>query len=85
MDTTETRDLLLEYFVDKIFVGQGELTIASWFFDHGAEVTFEELTKAKEMGEALTIEFNASPEVEMGRIELPSDDAKPKTSPGAVC
>lgn len=23
--------------------------------------------------------------VEMGRIELPSDDAKPKTSPGAVC
>lgn len=61
MDTTETRDLLLEYFVDKIFVGQGELTIASWFFDHGAEVTFEELTKAKEMGEALTIEFNASP------------------------
>ena len=61
MDTTKTRDLLLEYFVDKIFVGQGELTIASWFFDHGAEVTFEELTQAKEMGEALTITVSASP------------------------
>lgn len=50
MDTPEIRDLLLEYFVDKIFIGPGEPTIASWFFDHGAEVGFEELSQAKEMG-----------------------------------
>ena len=79
MDTPETRDLLLEYFVDKIFVGPGELTIASWFFDHGAEVTFEELSDAKEMGEALTIEFSASPpEVEMAGIEPASVDDAPR-------
>ena len=78
MDAPETRDLLLEYFVDKIFVGPGELTIASWFFDHGAEVTFEELSDAKEMGEALTIEFNASPEVEMAGIEPASVDDAPR-------
>lgn len=63
MDDPETRKMLLEYFVDKIFVGRETLTIASWFFDHGEELTYENLMEAKEMGEALTLsrEFNASP------------------------
>lgn len=50
MDTPETRDLLLEYFADKTFIGPGEPTIVSWFFDHRAEVSFAELSQAKEMG-----------------------------------
>ncbi|MCH4160868.1 MAG: hypothetical protein LKF41_02360 [Bifidobacterium sp.] len=35
MDSRETRGLLFEYFIDKIFVGDKTLTIASWFFDGG--------------------------------------------------
>lgn len=84
MDTPETRDLLLEYFVDKIFVGPGELTIASWFFDHGAEVTFEELSDAKEMGEALTIEFSASPRGGDGGNRTRVRRRCTEASPGAV-
>lgn len=84
MDAPETRDLLLEYFMDKIFVGPGELTIASWFFDHGAEVTFEELSDAKEMGEALTIEFNASPRGGDGGNRTRVRRRCTEASPGAV-
>ncbi|MDO5501287.1 MAG: recombinase family protein [Propionibacteriaceae bacterium] len=61
MDTAETRGLLFEYFVDKIFVGAATLTIASWFFDHGAECTYEELEEMRETGEVLNVEFNTSP------------------------
>ena len=61
MDTPQTRDLLFEYFVDKIFVGATTLTIASWFFDHGAEFTLADLDEMKETGEVLNVEFNTSP------------------------
>lgn len=46
MDTRETRELLFEYFIDKIFVGATTLTIASWFFDHGAEFTLADLDES---------------------------------------
>ncbi|WP_392452444.1 recombinase family protein [Corynebacterium dentalis] len=61
MDTPQTRDLLFEYFVDKIFVGAATLTIASWFLDHGAEFTLDDLNEMKETGEVLNVEFNTSP------------------------
>ena len=61
MDNIETRDLLLEYFVDKIFVGASTLTIASWFFDHGAEFTLADLDELKQTGEVFNVEFNTSP------------------------
>lgn len=61
MDAPETRDLLFEYFVDKIFVSANALTIASWFFDGGEEITFADLIKAQETGEVLNVEFNTSP------------------------
>ncbi|WP_183373742.1 recombinase family protein [Helcobacillus massiliensis] len=61
MDTRETRELLFEYFIDKIFVGATTLTIASWFFDHGAEFTRADLDEMKETGEVLNVEFNTSP------------------------
>ena len=61
MDTAETRDLLFEYFVDKIFVGVDTLTIASWFFDRGAEIRFEDLAEAQQAGEVLNVEFDTSP------------------------
>ena len=59
MDTAETRDLLFEYFVDKIFVGATTLTIASWFFNGGAEITHEDLAEARKKGEVS--EFDTSP------------------------
>ncbi len=65
----QTRDLLFEYFVDKIFVGAATLTIASWFLDHGAEFTLDDLNEMKETGEVLNVEFNTSPEVELRGIE----------------
>lgn len=61
MDTAETRDLLFDYFVDKIFVGAGSLTIASWFFSGADEITFEDLAEAQQVGEVLNVEFNTSP------------------------
>ncbi|MCT2025418.1 hypothetical protein [Dermabacter hominis] len=42
----------LEYFVDKIFVGREALTIASWFFDHGEEVTTRTSSKQRKRGSA---------------------------------
>lgn len=59
MDTPETRELLFDYFVDKIFVGATTLTIASWFFNGGAEITHEDLAEAKKTGEVS--EFDTSP------------------------
>lgn len=61
MDSKETRDLLFDYFIDKIFVGAKTLTIASWFFDKGTAITFDNLAEAKQTGEVLNIEFNTSP------------------------
>ena len=59
MDTPETRELLFDYFVDKIFVGAETLTIASWFFNGGAEITHEDLAEARKKGEVS--EFDTSP------------------------
>lgn len=61
MYSKETRDLLFDYFIDKIFVGAKTLTIASWFFDKGTAITFDNLAEAKQTGEVLNIEFNTSP------------------------
>lgn len=63
MDTKETRDLLFEYFVDKIFLSPDTLTIASWFFGGAAEITLADLRETKEKGEASTLakEFDTSP------------------------
>lgn len=59
MDTPETRELLFDYFVDKIFVGAETLTIASWFFNGDSEITHEDLAKARKKGEVS--EFATSP------------------------
>ena len=61
--------------VDKIFVGDSTLTIASWFFDGGAEITHEDLALRWDAGEVLTLsrEFNTSPGVEVAGIEPASD------------
>ncbi|MFT8330969.1 recombinase zinc beta ribbon domain-containing protein [Bifidobacterium psychraerophilum] len=61
MGSRETRDLLFEYFIDKIFVGDKTLTIASWFFDGGQAITLDDLPEAKQTGEVLNIEFDTSP------------------------
>ncbi|MFT9110598.1 MAG: hypothetical protein ABF453_04010 [Bifidobacterium psychraerophilum] len=61
MDSRETRALLFEYFIDRIFVGDKTLTIASWFFDGGRAITLADLPKAKQMGKVLNIEFDTSP------------------------
>ncbi|MDN5973227.1 hypothetical protein [Bifidobacterium crudilactis] len=61
MDSKETRGLLFEYFIDKIFVGDKTLTIASWFFDGGQAITLDDLPEAKQTGEVLNIEFDTSP------------------------
>ena len=58
---TALYDLLFDYFVDKIFVGVDTLTIASWFFDRGAEIRFEDLAEAQQAGEVLNVEFDTSP------------------------
>lgn len=66
MDSVETREQLLRYFVDKIFVWPETLSIASWFYDHGSEITHENLVQAK-IGEAPTLsrEFSTSLGVEV--------------------
>jgi hypothetical protein len=61
MDSRETRGLLFEYFIDKIFVGDKTLTIASWFFDGGQAITIDDLLEAKKTGEVSNIEFDTSP------------------------
>ncbi len=61
MDSKETRDLLFEYFIDRIFVGDKTLTIASWFFDGGQAITLDDLPEAKQTGEVPNIEFDTSP------------------------
>ncbi|MGO3358925.1 MAG: hypothetical protein ACTILK_08055 [Bifidobacterium crudilactis] len=61
MNSRETRDLLFEYFIDRIFVGDKTLTIASWFFDGGQAITLDDLPEAKQTGEVLNIEFDTSP------------------------
>lgn len=57
MDTPETRDLLFDYFVDKIFAGVKTLTIASWFFNGGAEITVADLAEARKWGSAIARHF----------------------------
>lgn len=47
MDDPATRAMLLEYFVDKVFVNPTTLTVASWFYDHGEPITWEQLQEAK--------------------------------------
>ncbi|MCS4532303.1 hypothetical protein NXS13_07260 [Corynebacterium sp. ES2730-CONJ] len=39
LDDTDTRAMLPEYFVDKIYVGENTLTAVSLFYDHGERVT----------------------------------------------
>ena len=85
MDTRETRELLFEYFVDKIFVGATTLTIASWFLDHGAEFTLDDLNEMKETGEVLNVEFNTSPRGGDGGNRTRVRRLAPRYSPGAVC
>ena len=61
MDTRETRDLLFDYFISKIFVSAASMTIVSWFFDGGPDISFADLAEAKKTGEVLNIEFDTSP------------------------
>lgn len=63
MDTTQTSDMLFDYFVDKVFVGVTTLTIASCFFDGAAEYAYEHLAADVETGEVpnLLREFATSP------------------------
>lgn len=56
VDTRETRDLLFDYFISKIFVGPDSMTIVSWFFNGGPEINHEDLVEAKKTGEALNTE-----------------------------
>ena len=51
MDKPETRDLLFDYFVSKIFVGPASITIVSWFFEGGPDFDFAGLAQAKETRE----------------------------------
>lgn len=61
MGDAETRELLFDYFVDKVFVGADSLTVASWFFDHSETKIQGVHVDPKEAGEALNIEFVTSP------------------------
>lgn len=84
MDTAETRDLLFDYFVDKIFVGAASLTIASWFFDHGAEFTLDDLHSMRQTGEVLNVEFNTSPWGGGGGNRTRVLERRFRSSPGAA-
>ena len=61
MDKPETRDLLFDYFVSKIFVGPASITLVSWFFEGGPDISFADLAEAKKTGKVLNIEFDTSP------------------------
>ncbi|MGV9189658.1 hypothetical protein ACTOVN_06495 [Arcanobacterium canis] len=39
LDDADTHVMLLDYFVDKIYVGDRTLTVASWFHDRGEHIT----------------------------------------------
>lgn len=62
-DTTETRGLLFEYFVDKVWVGPRTVSIASRFYDSTELMSHDDFIAAKQTGEVLTLsrEFNTSP------------------------
>ncbi len=59
----DTRDMLLEYFIDSIWLGPDGVTIASWFYENGEHITWEELVEAKKArGHAeLVREFDMTP------------------------
>ena len=69
IDTSETRDQLFEYFVDRIFIGRDQIVIASYYHDSAAPVEFENLEEALTSGEragevrtyARKREFDTSP------------------------
>ncbi|WP_455134776.1 hypothetical protein [Schaalia cardiffensis] len=69
IDTSETRDQLFEYFVDKIFIGRDQIVIASYFHDSARPIEFNDLEEALISGHrarevrtyARKREFDASP------------------------
>ncbi|MCS4483997.1 hypothetical protein NXS08_00630 [Gleimia sp. 6138-11-ORH1] len=48
LDDTDTRAMLLEYFVNKIYVGDGTLTVVSWFYENCDQMTWERMLVSKE-------------------------------------
>jgi len=50
----ETRDMILEYFIDKIYLYDDRLMITGWYSDDNREITWEELNKE------LSDEFDSS-------------------------
>jgi len=50
----ETRDMILEYFIDKIYLYDDRLVITGWYSDDNREITWEELNKE------LSDEFDSS-------------------------
>ncbi|WP_157672911.1 hypothetical protein [Arcanobacterium phocae] len=40
--------MLLEYFIDSIWLGSDGVTIASWFYENGDQMTWERLLTSKE-------------------------------------
>ena len=69
IDTPETREQFIEYFVDKVFIGREQIVIASYFYDSAGHIEFEDLEEAlttgNRAGEVRTFarkrEFNTSP------------------------
>lgn len=93
IDTPETREQLFEYFVDKVFIGRGQIVIASYFHDSAAPIEFEELEEALRSGDragevrtyARKREFNTSPSGGDGGNRTPVRRPAPRSSPGASC
>ena len=50
IDTTETRDQLFEYFVDKIYVGREQIVITSYYHDSARPIEFEDLEETLTSG-----------------------------------
>lgn len=63
MDVPEVRDMLFEYFIDKVWVGPETISVVSRFYDGTELMSHDDFIRARQMGEVLTLsrEFNTSP------------------------
>ena len=63
MDDPEVRDMLFEYFIDKVWIGPETISVASRFYDSTELMTHDDFIQAQQTGEVLTLsrEFNTSP------------------------
>lgn len=50
IDEPEMRDLLFEYFIDKVWIGPTTVSVASPFYDGAEVMTYDDFIEAKQTG-----------------------------------